>query len=222
MTLGVQSYAEGSVLIETGETRVLCAVSVEDGVPAFLRGAGRGWVTAEYAMLPRATHTRTQRETSRPRGRTQEIQRLIGRSLRAVVDLDALGERTFHVDCDVLQADGGTRSAAISGAYVALFQAARGLVAAGDLKALPFLSAVAATSVGVVGGETLLDLAYEEDHRADADFNLVMTEDGNFVEVQGTAEKEPFSRATMDTLLDLAESGIRKIFEVQRDAIAGM
>ena len=216
-----QAYAEGSVIIETGQTRVLCAVSAEQGVPVFLRGAGRGWITAEYAMLPRSTLTRTPRETRGPRGRTQEIQRLIGRSLRAAVDLEALGERTFTVDCDVLQADGGTRTAAVSGAYVALYKALKTLVDRRDIRSVPFKCAVAATSVGVVGGEVLLDLCYEEDFTAEVDFNVVMTDKGEFIEVQGTAEKDSFSKATMDELLTVAESGIRQIFEKQREVISG-
>ena len=217
-----QSFAEGSVIIETGLTRVLCAVSVEQGVPAFLRSTGSGWVTAEYAMLPRATLTRTPRESRGPRGRTQEIQRLIGRSLRAAVDLEALGERTLKVDCDVLQADGGTRSASVSGAYVALYQALKGLVVRGDLDSMPFKCAVAATSVGVVNGDALLDLCYEEDFAADVDFNVVMTDEREFVEVQGTAEKGSFSKAKLGELLSLAESGIQQIFKVQREVVSGL
>ena len=218
MTLDAQSFAEGSVLIETGQTRVLCAVSIEDGVPSFLRGTGQGWITAEYAMLPRSTLTRTPRET-RPRGRTSEIRRLIGRSLRAAVDLDALGERTLIADCDVLQADGGTRTAAISGAYVALHKALETLVARRKLAALPINAAVAATSVGIVRDKVLLDLCYEEDVAADVDFNIVMTDAGEFVEVQGTAESKPFSKAALDEVLALAESGIDQIFEHQRSVL---
>lgn len=214
----VQEYAEGSVLIATGSTRVLCAVSVERRVPPFLRGQDRGWITAEYAMLPRSTLTRTGRE-SRTRGRTHEIQRLIGRSLRAVVDLDLLGERTLAVDCDVIQADGGTRTAAITGAYVALHQALTGLQRDGSLDELPLRAAVAATSVGIVDGEALLDLCYEEDFRAEADFNIVMTDAGEFVEVQGTAEEKPFTRSQLDDLLGLAEKGIRELFPHQQSAI---
>ena len=215
---GVQSYAEGSTLIAMGDTRVLCAVSVEESVPRFLRGSGRGWVTAEYAMLPRSTHTRTRRETT-PRGRTQEIQRLIGRSLRAAVDMDRLGERTLTVDCDVLQADGGTRTAAITGAYVALYQALAAMRDSGDIDAIPVKIGVAAVSVGVVDGEALLDLRYEEDHRAEVDFNVVMTDAGEFIEVQGTAEDGVFSRARLDELLSLAEVGIARLSEIQRAAI---
>ena len=202
-------------------TRVLCAVSVEDKVPRFLRGTGRGWVTAEYAMLPRATHTRAPRERT-PRGRSQEIQRLIGRSLRAAVDMDKLGERTFTVDCDVLQADGGTRTAAITGAYVALHQAFAALAADGKLAEMPLRTALAATSVGIVDGAVMLDLCYEEDSRADADFNVVMTADGEFVELQGSAERAPFSRDALDQALAMAERGIRRLIRIQRDAIDAM
>lgn len=202
-------------------TRVLCAISVEDKVPRFLRGTGRGWVTAEYAMLPRSTHTRAPRERT-PRGRSQEIQRLIGRSLRAAVDLDKLGERTFTVDCDVLQADGGTRTAAITGAYVALHQAFAALVDDGNLAEMPLRTAVAATSVGIVDGMVMLDLRYAEDSRADADFNVVMTADGEFVELQGSAERAPFSRDALDQALAMAERGIRRLIRIQRDAIDAM
>ena len=219
ITCGVQAFPEGSVMIETGMTRVLCAVSVEDNVPRFLRGSGQGWVTAEYAMLPRSTLTRTPRERT-PRGRTQEIQRLIGRSLRAAVDLEQLGERTFTVDCDVLQADAGTRTAAITGSYVALHLAIAALVDEKQLPELPILSAIAATSVGIVGGEVLLDLCYEEDAEADADFNIVMTAEGEFVEVQGTAEGIPYSRGALDNVLSVAEDGIRQLIAIQQDAIA--
>ena len=217
--IGVQSYAEGSALIAMGDTRVLCAVSVEDSVPRFLRGSGRGWVTAEYAMLPRSTLTRTRRETT-PRGRTQEIQRLIGRSLRAAVDMHRLGERTFTVDCDVLQADGGTRTAAITGAYVALHHALNALKNNGDLDDIPVKSGVAAVSVGVVDGAAVLDLCYEEDHRAEVDFNVVMTHEGEFIEVQGTAEDGTFSRARLDELLSLAEVGITRLSEIQKLSIS--
>ena len=216
--VGAQRYAEGSSLIVMGDTRVLCAVSVEDSVPRFLRGSGRGWVTAEYAMLPRATLTRTRRETT-PRGRTQEIQRLIGRSLRAAVCMERLGEKTLTVDCDVLQADGGTRTAAITGAYVALRDALACLRDRGDLMEDPIKSGVAAISVGVVEGESVLDLRYEEDHRAEVDFNVVMNGEGEFIEVQGTAEDGTFSRSRLDELLSLAEVGIARLLEVQRAAI---
>src|SRR6266516_8229359 len=210
-------YAEGSVLIETGKTRVLCAASVEEKVPPFLEGKGQGWVTAEYSMLPRATHTRSSREREgRLGGRTQEIQRLIGRSLRAVVDMQALGPRTLTLDCDVLQADGGTRTAAITGAYVALHRACSLLVKRGALTVHPVRTAVAAVSVGVVGGEIILDMCYEEDSRADVDFNVVMTSEHEFIEVQGTGEGGVFSRATMDSLVTLAEEGISELLEIQK------
>jgi len=218
---GFQSFAEGSVLIELGKTQVLCSVSVEDRVPGFLRGQGTGWITAEYAMLPRSTVTRTPRDSSRGRiaGRSQEIQRFIGRSMRAVVDLAALGERTLTIDCDVLQADGGTRTAAVTGAYVALYQAMETLANMGVISSIPLESAVAATSVGVVHGHKLLDLCYDEDFNASADFNVVMTSQGEFVEVQGTAEARPFTRETMDFLLSLAEKGIKELFQVQQAAL---
>jgi ribonuclease PH len=224
ISLGYQAFAEGSALIELGRTRVLCAVSVEEKVPHFLKGEGIGWVTAEYAMLPRSTLTRTPRGVSPERiaGRNQEIQRLIGRSLRAVTDLTALGERTFTVDCDVLQADGGTRTAAITGGYVALFVALHKLRKQGTLASFPLKGAVAATSVGIMGREELLDLCYEEDYRAAADFNVVMTDKGEFVELQGTAEGSPFSKETIDALLALAEKGIKQLFKVQKVALAGL
>lgn len=224
ISLGYQAFAEGSALIELGQTRVLCAVSVEDRVPNFLRGEGTGWVTAEYAMLPRSTLTRTPRNLSPERvaGRNQEIQRLIGRSLRAVTDLYALGERTFSVDCDVLQADGGTRTAAITGGYIALFQALHTLKERGMLRSIPLKSAMAATSVGIVDREKLLDLCYEEDYRAAVDFNVVMTDKGKFVEIQGTAEGKPFSKETIDALLSIAEKGINQLFEIQKTALAGL
>ena len=221
ITCGVQTFSEGSALIETGLTRVLCAVSVEDKVPPFLRGSGQGWITAEYAMLPRATLTRTPRERT-PRGRTQEIQRLIGRSLRAAIDLERLGERTFTVDCDVLQADAGTRTAAITGGYVALYQALAALVNEKRLPDIPIRAAVAATSVGIVNGDPLLDLCYEEDAAAQADFNVVMTADGEFVEVQGAAEGAPYSRRAFDDVLSVAEQGIRNLIDIQQVAISGV
>jgi ribonuclease PH len=222
--LGYQAFAEGSALIELGRTRVLCSVSAEDRVPNFLKGQGTGWVTAEYGMLPRSTLTRTPRNVSpeRQAGRNQEIQRLIGRSLRAVTDLSALGERTFTVDCDVLQADGGTRTAAITGGYVALFVALHNLRKKGTFSSIPLKGAVAATSVGVVGRDTLLDLCYEEDFQAAVDFNVVMTDKGEFVEIQGTAEGKPFSKETVDSLLVLAEKGIKQLFEVQKSAISNL
>jgi ribonuclease PH len=215
-------HAEGSALIEVGDTKVLCAVSYEDRVPPFLRNTGRGWVTAEYGMLPRSTNTRMEREASRGRvsGRTQEIQRLIGRSLRAVVDLNELGERSFTVDCDVIQADGGTRTAAITGAYVALALAIKRLRDERFLKSDPLRGAVAATSAGVVLSRPLLDLKYDEDSVAEVDFNVVMTDAGEFVEVQGTAEGRTFSREVMDRILALAEAGIQQLFAVQRDVLA--
>jgi ribonuclease PH len=210
-------HAEGSVLIETGKTRVLCAASVEEKVPLFLEGKGQGWVTAEYNMLPRSTHTRTSRERDgRISGRTQEIQRLIGRSLRAAVDMPALGARTITLDCDVLQADGGTRTAAITGAYVALYRACSLLMKRGLIAAHPVRTAVAAASAGIVGGELLLDLCYAEDSRADVDFNVVMTAEHEFIEVQGTGEGDVFSRATMDSLITLAEKGIGELLEIQK------
>src|SRR5687767_7592424 len=221
ITPGFLSYAEGSVLIEMGSTRVVCTASLEDRVPPFLRNSGQGWLTAEYAMLPRSTQTRTAREIGRggPSGRTHEIQRLIGRSLRAVADMKALAERTLTIDCDVLQADGGTRTAAITGAYVALVLACRRLVRENRLAALPFTGEVAAVSVGVVAGTPLLDLKYDEDSRAAVDMNVVCTGDGRFVEVQGTAEREPFTRLQMDQLLELATLGIADLVKMQRETI---
>lgn len=215
------AFAEGSALVECGQTRVLCAVSIEDRVPPFLRGDGSGWVTAEYAMLPRSTLVRTPRESAAGRisGRTHEIQRLIGRSLRAVVDLRALGERTLTVDCDVIQADGGTRTASITGAYVALALACAKL-RVDDAPVKAIRQAVAAVSAGIVDGLALLDLDYAEDSRAEVDFNVVMTEDGRFVEVQGTAEGNPFDRDALRRILDLAAKGIRELFALQRAALA--
>ncbi len=217
---GYLEWAEGSVLFEMGKTRVLCAASYEEGVPRFLKGTGTGWVTAEYAMLPRSTEVRTPRESSkgRPSGRTQEIQRLIGRSLRAVSRLDRLGERTLWVDCDVLQADGGTRTASITGGYIALALALRGLKERGIVRKDVLADSVAAVSAGLVGGEPMLDLCYEEDARAEVDFNVVMTGSGRLVEVQGTAEGEPFSREDMDAMLTLAGDGIVRLAAVQREA----
>ena len=220
ITADTLMFAEGSATIETGHTQVLCAVSVEDGVPPFLQDSGQGWITAEYAMLPRATLTRTRREgRSGPKGRTQEIQRLIGRSLRAAVDLDKLGERTITVDCDVIQADGGTRTASITGAYVALYRALSGLVADEVLPELPLKCGVASTSVGILEGEALLDLNYEEDSQAEVDFNVVMTDLGEFVEVQGTAEEGSFSRDALDELIDLAAHGIESLFDIQQQVL---
>ena len=216
-------YAEGSVLVAFGDTKVLCTASVEEKVPPHRRGSGSGWVTAEYGMLPRATHTRGDREAARGKqsGRTQEIQRLIGRSLRCVVDLDALGERTIALDCDVLQADGGTRTAAITGAYVAVHDAVSWLMAQGRLSRSPIKQAVAAVSVGIVQGVPVLDLEYEEDVACDTDMNVVMTAGGGFVEVQGTAEGADFSRAEMNSLLALADKGIRELLVLQQRALAG-
>jgi ribonuclease PH len=218
ITPGYQGFAEGSALIELGKTRVLCSVSVDEKVPPFLRGRGSGWITAEYGMLPRSTVSRTPRDSSlgRVAGRSQEIQRLIGRSLRAVIDLTNLGERTLVIDCDVLQADGGTRTAAITGAYVALYQALQTLANMGIIASIPLKSAVAATSVGIVYGNRLLDLCYDEDCNAAVDFNVVMTSQGEFVEVQGTAEGKPFAKETIDSLLSLAEKGIKQLFEIQQ------
>ena len=211
-------HAEGSVLIEVGKTRVVCTASVEDRVPPFLRNTGKGWVTAEYGMLPRATTTRTQRESSSGKvgGRTQEIQRLIGRSLRSIMRLPELGERTVWIDCDVIQADGGTRTASITGGFVALALALRKLRDTGVLRSIPVTDFVAATSVGVIDGTPMLDLAYEEDSRADVDMNIVKTGDGRFVEVQGTAEGPPFERQTLDSLMELADGGIRSLVDIQR------
>jgi len=221
ITPGFVAMAEGSVLIEAGNTRVLCNASVEQGVPAWLRNSGRGWVTAEYGMLPRATLTRTPREAERGKigGRTHEIQRLIGRSLRSVVDMKALGERTVILDCDVLQADGGTRTAAITGAAVALAIALNKLVSAGTLKTSPLRQMVAATSVGIVDGNVLLDLCYEEDARATVDMNVVMLASGGLVETQATAEKDSYSRQQLNDMLDYAEKGIRELLAAQQAAI---
>jgi ribonuclease PH len=215
------AHAEGSVLIEAGRTRVVCSASVEDRVPPFLRNTGKGWVTAEYGMLPRATSTRTQREATAGKvgGRTQEIQRLIGRSLRSVTRLNELGERTIWIDCDVIQADGGTRTASITGGFVALVLALKKLKDNGVLRTLPVQDHVAATSVGVVGGTPMLDLAYDEDSRADVDMNVVKTGDGRFIEVQGTAEGPPFQRPALDALLELADTGIRQLVSLQREIL---
>ncbi len=219
--IGFQSFAEGSVLIKLGKTHVLCAVSVEERVPPFLKGSGTGWITAEYAMLPRATVTRTQRDSIQGHvgGRNQEIQRLIGRSLRAIADTKALGERTLLVDCDVLQADGGTRTASITGSYVALSLAVEKLMKMGIIQKNPLKTAVAATSVGIVANNTMLDLCYDEDSQAGVDFNIVMTGKGEFVELQGTAEGKPFTRQAIDEILMLAEKGIRQLFKAQQDAL---
>ncbi len=218
---GVQKYAEGSVLIAFGETKVICAASVEEKVPPFLRGTGKGWVTAEYALLPRSTEVRTQRDSRNGRipGRSQEIQRLIGRSLRAVVDFEALGERQITVDCDVLQADGGTRTAAITGGFIALALAVKKLLKAKVIETNPIRDFVAAVSVGIVDGEVLLDLNFEEDSRAEVDMNVVMTGNGKFVEVQGTAEGEPFSKSELIKMLDAARKGIGELVEIQKKVI---
>jgi len=223
VTAGVQKHAEGSVLYEMGETKVVCAASVEERVPPFLRGSGRGWVTAEYAMLPRSTTSRVQREGrgGKVQGRTQEIQRLIGRSLRAVVDFEPLGERTITIDCDVLQADGGTRTASINGAWIALRQACERLVRDGAIAANPVREPVAAVSVGIVGGRVLADLDYAEDSSAEVDMNVVMTGSGKLVEVQGTAEGAPFSRKDLDRMLEAAARACRRILALQRRHAGG-
>ena len=222
LTPNFLEHAEGSVFIEAGRTKVICTASVEDRVPPFLRNSGKGWVTAEYGMLPRATSTRTAREAAQGKvgGRTQEIQRLIGRSLRSVTKLQALGERTIWIDCDVIQADGGTRTASITGAFVALALACEKLRERDVVRVIPISDYVAATSVGIVDGEALLDLAYDDDSRAEVDMNIVKTGDGRFIEVQGTAEALPFGRDSLDMLLDLADAGIRQLIEKQR-AIVG-
>jgi len=220
ITRNFVKHAEGSVLVCFGDTKVICNASVEESVPPFLRGKGTGWVTAEYSMLPRATHTRSPREAAKGKigGRTHEIQRLIGRSLRAVIDLKALGERSVMIDCDVIQADGGTRTASITGAYVALADALAGLQRQGLIAGNPLREAVAAVSVGIVNGVPLLDLCYEEDSAAEVDMNLVMTSSMRFVEVQGTAESEPFTFAQMDAMRDLAVGGLKQLFAIQQDA----
>ena len=222
ITPGFLPYAEGSVLIEMGNTRVVCSASLEDRVPPFLRNSGQGWLTAEYAMLPRATQTRTSREIGRggPSGRTHEIQRLIGRSLRAIADMKALGERTITIDCDVLQADGGTRTAAITGAYVAFALASRQLQKSGKIVRSLTVNHVAAVSVGIVGNTPLLDLKYDEDSKAEVDMNIVCTGDGRFIELQGTAEREPFSRTQMDEMVVLGVRGIEALIAIQQQVIA--
>ena len=220
ITPSYQKYAEGSALIEMGTTKVLCAASIEERVPTFMRGEGRGWVTAEYSMLPRATNTRNsrERESGKISGRSQEIQRLIGRSLRAVTDMDALGERTVQIDCDVIQADGGTRTAAITGAYVALNQALQMLVKNGILTNVPLLCPVAAISVGILNDQLFLDLCYEEDFAADVDFNVVLTYQGGLVEIQGATESDPFPRHQVDQVLSLASRGLEPLFRLQKEA----
>jgi ribonuclease PH len=225
ITPGYTKYAEGSVLIEIGETRVVCTASVDERVPIFLRGQGKGWVTAEYSMLPRATETRTQRETGRNQlsGRTQEIQRLIGRSLRAVVQNNRLGERTIYLDCDVLQADGGTRTASITGAFVALVLALRKLYNDGKIAApIPLSDYVAAVSVGMIGSQVLLDLEYSEDSRADVDMNIVLTGSGQFIEIQGTAESKPFTQQQMNEMTSLASRGIEELIRQQRELLGNL
>ncbi|HYH86775.1 MAG TPA: ribonuclease PH [Pyrinomonadaceae bacterium] len=221
ITPNFMPYAEGSALIEMGGTRVICTATLEDRVPPFKRNSGQGWLTAEYSMLPRATQQRTQREIGRggPSGRTHEIQRLIGRSLRAVTNLARLGERTITLDCDVLQADGGTRTASITGAYVALVLACRRLLRENRIQSLPFTGEVAAVSVGIVAGTALLDLKYDEDSRAEVDMNVVCTGDGRFIELQGTAEGEPFTRDQMEQLIALAGGGVETLFAAQRAAL---
>ena len=221
ITPNISPYAEGSALIEVGNTKVICTATVEEKVPPFLRNKGTGWVTAEYAMLPRATNTRIQRETNRPSGRTQEIQRLIGRSLRAIVDTKLLGERQIFIDCDVILADGGTRCASITGAYVALALACRKLVTNGTLKKSPLISEVAAVSVGIIEATPILDLCYIEDSAAEVDMNIVCTGAGEFIEIQGTAERAPFNREQMNEMLALAEKGINQLFTIQRYALNG-
>jgi ribonuclease PH len=221
ITPNISPYAEGSALIEIGNTKVICNATVEDRVPPFLRNKGTGWVTAEYAMLPRATQTRTNRETMRPSGRTQEIQRLIGRSLRAIVDTKVLGERQILIDCDVILADGGTRCASITGAYVAMALAIKKLMTKGTLKKSPIISEVAAISVGMLDNTAILDLCYDEDSTAEVDMNIVCTGAGKFIEIQGTAEREPFNRDQMNEMLELAEKGINQLFTIQRYAING-
>ena len=219
MELGVQEHAEGSVMVHFGKTRVLCAASVEENVPRWMKGSGKGWVTAEYAMLPRATDSRNDRERGKLGGRTQEIQRLIGRSLRSVADLKGMGEQSILVDCDVIQADGGTRTAAITGAWVALSLALDELVRRGLVRARPRLDPLSAVSVGIIDGVSMLDLCYAEDSRAEVDMNVVMTAEGRFVEIQGTAEGMPFSRAQMDELVDLAVKGGEELFAFQRGVL---
>lgn len=216
-------YAEGSCLCEMGNTKVICTASVEDGVPPFLRGQGTGWITSEYGMLPRSCKSRVSRESSKGKkgGRTHEIQRLIGRSLRSVVDMDALGERTIWIDCDVIQADGGTRCASITGSYVALMLAVGVMKSKGEIDSVPVREALAAISVGVIDGESRLDLNYEEDSRAEVDMNVVMTESGRFIELQGTAEREPFSRDQMNELLALGEAGVKALIEKQKTVLEG-
>ena len=221
MSLGIQSYAEGSVLIKTGETHVICAASVEETVPNFLKDQNKGWITAEYNMLPRATLTRTRRENIK-KGRTHEIQRLIGRSLRTSVDLNSIGERSILIDCDVIQADGGTRTASITGGYVALYLAIVDLVQKNKIDKMPAINQIAAVGVGILERQVLLDLCYEEDSRADADFNIVMNKNGEFIEVQGTAEHRPYSKKLLEEVLYVASNGIEELFTKQNEVISYM
>ena len=221
ITLGIQSYAEGSVLIKTGDTHVICSASIEESVPNFLKDQNKGWITAEYNMLPRATLTRTRRENIK-KGRTHEIQRLIGRCLRTSVDLNSIGERSILIDCDVVQADGGTRTASITGSYVALYLAVLSLVEENKIEKMPPINQLAAVSVGILKQQVLLDLCYEEDSEADADFNIVMNNNGNFIEVQGTAEQKPYSKELLDEVLSVGSNGIKQLFDKQNEAISYM
>ena len=221
ITLGIQSYAEGSVLIKAGDTHVICSASIEESVPNFLKDQNKGWITAEYNMLPRATLTRTRRENIK-KGRTHEIQRLIGRCLRTSVDLNSIGERSILIDCDVVQADGGTRTASITGSYVALYLAVLSLVEENKIEKMPPINQLAAVSVGILKQQVLLDLCYEEDSEADADFNIVMNNNGNFIEVQGTAEQNPYSKELLDEVLSVGSNGIKQLFDKQNEAISYM
>ena len=221
ITLGIQSYAEGSVLIKTGDTHVICSASIEESVPNFLKDQNKGWITAEYNMLPRATLTRTRRENIK-KGRTHEIQRLIGRCLRTSVDLNSIGERSILIDCDVVQADGGTRTASITGSYVALYLAVLSLVEENKIEKMPPINQLAAVSVGILKQQVLLDLCYEEDSEADADFNIVMNNNGDFIEVQGTAEQKPYSKELLDEVLSVGSNGIKQLFDKQNEAISYM
>ena len=221
ITLGIQSYAEGSVLIKAGDTHVICSASIEESVPNFLKDQNKGWITAEYNMLPRATLTRTRRENIK-KGRTHEIQRLIGRCLRTSVDLNSIGERSILIDCDVVQADGGTRTASITGSYVALYLAVLSLVEENKIEKMPAINQLAAVSVGILKQQVLLDLCYEEDSEADADFNIVMNNNGDFIEVQGTAEQSPYSKELLDEVLRVGSNGIKQLFDKQNEAISYM
>lgn len=222
VTKNFNKHAEGSCLIEFGDTKVICTASVEENVPPFLKGSGKGWVTGEYGMLPRSTNTRMDRAKEKNSGRTMEIQRLIGRSLRGVVDMTKLGERTIKIDCDVIQADGGTRTASITGGFIALALAIKNIMGKGLVKEMPLTDYVGAISVGIFKGDLILDLCYEEDSKAEMDMNVVMVGSGNFVEVQGTAEKDPFSKKQMDELLALAEKGIKELFKIQKKHLEGL